>query len=190
MGNVDVGVTLLSFIWALALTRLLECWRDLWVARQRVRTSASQLLWMAAILLISVLSWLPLGVLGDRLQGWVFVTMLAYAIGIYFAAAMVSPKVPDAGPLDLAEYETREGGAYKATVVVLMLLSLPLNQVLATGDGPPPAFWAFAASQWFVVLVAGAALVSLRPGAQSRTICAAVVLGLAAFVLARNLSLV
>ena len=33
MGKIEINVVLLSFVWVLALTQILECCRDLWVGR-------------------------------------------------------------------------------------------------------------------------------------------------------------
>ena len=43
MNQTEIAVTLLSFIYVLALTHILQCFRDLWIARKRVEPSASLL---------------------------------------------------------------------------------------------------------------------------------------------------
>src|SRR5476651_1111960 len=113
---------LVSFIWVLGLTRILECFGALWVARKRVRFAASQLLWMTAILIDMLGNWLAVAGFNDRAPSWVFVSLLTYSIGMFFAATVVSPKIPPDGNFDLATYETEEGAAYKVTLIVLMLL--------------------------------------------------------------------
>lgn len=173
MTRVEIIVTLLSFIWVLALTHILQALRDLWIARARVKPAASQLMWMVAILLLAIVSWLPMSALGEKLEGWVLAVLLTYAFVIYFIAGFVSPRVPDEGVLDLAEYEAREGPAYKLGLLVLSVLVLPMNYLLEGG----PAWPQFVANVWFVFTNALATLISLwRPERSVRTLTAAIIL--------------
>jgi hypothetical protein len=173
MTRVEIIVTLLSFIWVLALTHVLQALRDLWLARARVKASASQLMWMVATLVLAIVSWLPMSALGDTLQGWVLAVMLTYAIMIYFMAGFVSPRVPEDGVLDLAEYEAREGAAYKVSFLVLAVFVLPMNYLL---EGMP-AWPHFLENVWFLFTNALLTLISLwRPERWVRTLTAAVIL--------------
>jgi hypothetical protein len=173
MTRVEIIVTLLSFIWVLALTHVLQALRELWLARARVKASASQLMWMVATLVLAIVSWLPMSALDDKLQGWVLAVMLAYAMVIYFIAGFVSPRVPEDGVLDLAEYEAREGGAYKVCFLVTAVLVLPMNYLL---EGMP-AWPQFLVNVWFLFTNALLTLISLwRPERWVRTLTAAMIL--------------
>lgn len=43
VSGTEIKVLLISFIWVVGLTRILECFGALWVARKRVRFAVSQL---------------------------------------------------------------------------------------------------------------------------------------------------
>lgn len=163
MNSRELAVTLLSFIWVLGLTHILQCLRDLWIARERVKWSASQLMWMVTVLALTILSWLPLADI--KLEGWVFATMLAYAVVIYFTAAFVSPRVPDEGELDLAAYESREGLAYKLLLVLTVVLAMVINRSMHAETAVAP----FLVGEWPRLLVASLALLSLWPNRWVRT---------------------
>ena len=186
MGKIEINVVLLSFVWVLALTQILECCRDLWVGRGRVKWAASPLLWMLAVLLTSILSWLPLADFGDAVRGWLLVGLLAYSLGIFFAAAVVSPKVPEAGVLDLAEYETREGAAFKLTLIALMMLALPLDFALGAARGQHADVARFLAGEWSVFATMIAYLIGLSPNPWLRTPAATAAVALGALGLVRN----
>ena len=175
MGIVEIGFTLLSFIWVIALTHILECARDLWAARDRVKPSASQILWIAGTLLLVVTSWFALPGFGEQLRGVNFLLLFVYALVMFFTAAMVSPKVPETGGLDLAAYEDREGPAYKLSLMVLLALSLLLNWRLRHqfDAGMTPA--SFLRSQWFLGPAAVALLASLSPRPRGLRLVAAIV---------------
>ena len=81
---------------------------------------------MTAILIDMLGNWLGVAGFNNRTPVWVFVILLLYSLGMFFAATVVSPKIPSDGVLDLAVYETEEGAAYKVAFIVLMLLALPL----------------------------------------------------------------
>ena len=56
MNQTEAAVTLMSFIFALSITHLLQSLRDLWVDHDRVRPSASMLIWMATLLVYTFLA--------------------------------------------------------------------------------------------------------------------------------------
>jgi len=189
MNSAEVGVTLLSFIYALALTHVLQCLRDLWIARDRVKRSASMLIWMVAVLAFAVLSWIPSATGTDNSSlGPVFALLLAYSIGVYFVCALASPHVPEEGVVDLTAYEDRNGAGFKLLIAALMVIAVPLNYVLDHGDRMPIA--RFLVGNWFVLAVATMALVGWwRRETVVRIACASGMLGLSLFVLAGNLGL-
>ncbi len=127
MGKFEIEVTLLSFIWAIAITHILQGFRDLWIARDRVMPSVSHLLWMSSFLLGAVFSWLPLASANGHLADWVFSCLVVYACSLYFAAAFASPELPESGQLDLSAYEARHGHAYKASFLLMMAMAVALN---------------------------------------------------------------
>ena len=161
MGIVEIGFALLSFIWAIALTHILECARDLWAARDRVKPSASQIVWIAGTLTLVVTSWFAVPGFGQQLVGVNFLLVFAFSVVMFFTAAMVSPKVPETGDVDLAAYEDREGPAYKLSMMVLIALALLLNWRLRHQLDPGLATASFLRSQWFAGLSSVAILASM-----------------------------
>src|SRR5205814_784166 len=95
-----------SFVYALALTHLLARIAELIVARDRVRFSGLLALGMANAILL---------VFADRLSLWdlrsikswdlASVTIqLLVAISVFLICALVGPKVPDEGEIDLEDF--------------------------------------------------------------------------------------
>ncbi len=193
MNQTEIAVTLLSFIYVLALTHVLQCFRDLWIARDRVKPSASHLIWMVALLLFAILTWFPAAESesGVALTGWRLGARLLFAMGVYFACAFVSPRVPDRGDLDMGDYEARNGAGFKLSFIALVILSLPLNYDGRSHGGAEPIDWAaFASSQWFLAVTAFAAGVSLwRREGWVRVTCAVVLLAMTVWGLLGSLGL-
>jgi len=187
MSGTEIKLMLISFVWVLGLTRILECFAALWVARKRVRFVASQILWMTAILIDILGNWLGVASFSNNSSIWMFVDMLLYSIGMFFAAVVVSPRIPAEGVLDLAVYETEEGAAYKITFIVLMLLALPAEygQLAADFGTVPVALYLKVSWSTFVTLVVFAA--GLTRNTRIRTGAAFAALLLAIYGLAINL---
>ncbi|HEX2816915.1 MAG TPA: hypothetical protein VHN39_10990 [Phenylobacterium sp.] len=192
MNQTEIAVTLLSFIYVVALTHVLQCFRDLWITRERVLPSASLLAWMTAMLLFAIVTWFPLASAnGVVLSGWRLGARLLFAIGVYFCCAFVSPSVPDEGVLDLKNYESRNGAGFKLTFLALAALSIPMNSDLHKPGGLPAVeVPAFLLSQWFVAVSALITLLSLwRRERWVRTICGLSLATLNGWVLLRNMGL-
>jgi hypothetical protein len=186
LSGIEIKVMLVSFIWVLALTRILESFGTLWVARKRVRFAASQMLWMTAMLIDILGNWLAVSGFTDRAPAWVFVAILFYSLGLFFAAAVVSPKIPADGVLDLAVYETEEGGAYKVTFIVLMLLAFPLEYGQSTSLGPI-SLAAYVKLSWSTFATLAVFAAGLTRNTRIRTAAAIAALMLAIYGLAINL---
>jgi hypothetical protein len=95
VSGVEIKVLLISFVWAVGLTRVLESFGALWVARKRVRFAGSQLLWMVAILVDILGNWLAVAPApASQAPPGVFLGILVYSLGLFFAATVVSPRIP------------------------------------------------------------------------------------------------
>ncbi len=190
MDQFEIAATLMSFIYAIAITHVLQSCAELWIARARVTFSASHAIWMLAVLFNAILAWMSLSAyLGLNITGARFGGQMAYAVGVYFSCALVSPRVPEEGQLDLLAYEDRHGLGWKAVMIALMLfVALPLDYELWRRTNPSGDALSFAASQWLLAaVVLGTSVTLLRPR-WLRIGGAAVVLAVAARVLIFNVS--
>jgi len=187
VSGIEIKVMLVSFVWVLALTRILESFAALWVARKRVRFATSQMLWMTAILIDILGNWLAVSGFTDRAPAWFFVALLLYSLGMFFAATVVSPKIPAEGVLDLADYETQEGAAYKVTFIVLMLLALPMEYGQATSLTGPISLGPYLKIAWSTFATLAVFATGLTRNTRVRTAAALAALLLAIYGLAINL---
>jgi hypothetical protein len=179
MNQTEIAVTLLSFVYVLALTHILQCLRDLWIARDHVKPAASQLIWMVALMVLGIETWFPAAAADvGAITGWRLAARLLFAMGIYFACAFVSPPVPEKEIVDLQIYEARNGVGYKLTFIFLGAVALPLNYDTLTRGGAEAMSWAeFLPSQWFLGVTTIATAVSIwRQERWVRTLCAVIVL--------------
>ncbi len=182
MNKIEIEILLQSFIWALAVTRMLECFGGLWIARRRVRPSASHLLWMTAIFICCLFYGFPLAIAESNLQSnWFFLGHLLYGLGLFFAATVVAPRVPEQGEIDLAAYETEEGKGFKTTIIVLMLLALPMNYALIPPDNTRSLPVALLLNWWSVLATLAVYVIGLSHNVRVRTICAALAVLLALY---------
>jgi hypothetical protein len=193
MNQTEAAVTLMSFIFALSITHLLQSLRDLWVDHNRVRPSASMLIWMATLLVYTFLAWFATTHQTEHGMTSAQVGLkLVAAVVTYFSCAVGSPKVPATGILDLADYENRRGAGFKVPVLLMMALSLVLNYDMRSQDaGRGLTMAEFLPSQWIVAAPVLVAIVSLwRREPWVRTICALTLLAVATWVFLSNIDLV
>jgi hypothetical protein len=130
----EIVVTLLSFVYALGLTHLLQFLSDLVIARRRVRLSFVHLMWTVLAFGLLVNNWLALMPLREtELSGELVAVMFGFAVVQYFCCSLVSPRVPDEGPVDLAAYEESHGRYYRIPFLALCGLAL-LNNYMAIDE--------------------------------------------------------
>ncbi len=187
MGKAEIEVMLVSFIWVVGLTRILESFGALWVARKRVRFAASQLLWMAAILVDMIGNWFAVAGMNGAPPVWLFAGNLLYSLGMFFAATVVSPRIPAEGVLDLAVYETEEGAAYKVTLIALMLLALPLEYGMGLASYDTVRIGMFLIVAWSAIATLAVFAIGLTRNRHIRTAAAFAALLLGFYGLAVNL---
>jgi hypothetical protein len=114
-------MSLISFVFALAIAHLLTCAIGIFRARARVRFSFTHASWMIISLLQVTVWWLAFW--DFRLMkswdvGYVVFTLLA-GILVYVYTGLVCPEVPKEGPLDLQEYHRTHGREYIAVYLAL-----------------------------------------------------------------------
>src|SRR5207245_1933486 len=94
---------LLSFVYALALTHLLARIAELIVARQRVKFSGLLAIGMVNAVLLVFVNWLSLWDLRS-VTSWDLASIaiqFLFAVSVYVICALVGPKMPDDGTIDL-----------------------------------------------------------------------------------------
>ena len=120
---------LLSFVYALALTHLLARIAELIVARDRVKFSGLLAIGMVNAVLLVFVNWLSLWDLRSVTSwdiGSVAIQFL-FAVSVYIVCALVGPKVPDEGVLDLEDFFWRQRFYFYGAVIVCLALALLAN---------------------------------------------------------------
>ena len=120
---------LLSFVYALALTHLLARIAELVVARERVRFSGLLALGMINAIVLVFANWLSIWDLRS-MQSWPLASIaiqFLFAISLYIICALVGPKTPDEGSIDLEEFFWRQRPYFYGAVLACVLLALVAN---------------------------------------------------------------
>jgi len=118
-----------SFVYALALTHLLARIAELIVARDRVRFSGLLALGMANAILLVLADWLSLWDLRS-IKSWDLASVtiqLLVAISVFLICALVGPKAPDEGEIDLEDFFWRQRPYFYGALLATVILSLIAN---------------------------------------------------------------
>ena len=120
---------LLSFVYALALTHLLARIAELIVARERVKFSGLLAVGMVNAVLLVFVNWLALWDLRSVTSwdiGSIAIQFL-FAVSVYIVCALVGPKVPDEGVLDLEDFFWRQRFYFYGAIIICLVLALLAN---------------------------------------------------------------
>ena len=120
---------LFSFVYALALTHLLARIAELFVARDRVRFSGLLALGMGNAILLVFTNWLSLWDFRS-IKVWDLASITVnflLAVSMYLICALVGPKVPEEGEVDLQDFFWRQRPYFYGALVACALLSLLAN---------------------------------------------------------------
>ena len=120
---------LLSFVYALALTHLLARIAELIVARERVKFSGLLALGMVNAILLVFVNWLSLWDLRS-VTSWDLASVaiqFLFAVSVYVVCALVGPKVPDEGVLDLGDFFWCQRFYFYGAIIVSLVLALLAN---------------------------------------------------------------
>ena len=121
---------LLSFVYALALTHLLARIAELIVARERVRFSGLLALGMVNAVLMVFVNWLSLWDLRS-VTNWDLASIaiqFLFAVSVYVICALVGPKMPDDGTIDLEDFFRRQRTYFYGAIIVCLVLALLANR--------------------------------------------------------------
>ncbi|MGH6872326.1 MAG: hypothetical protein ACREHE_12560 [Rhizomicrobium sp.] len=126
MGAFEHVISLLSFVYALAIAHLLTTAARLIGARERVRFSRLHAYWMLNALIVLVADWISFWDV-RTLPSWTvasILVVLTQSFVDYMQAALVCPEVAPEGPIDLVAFHRiharRYIGAFAATTIVAL----------------------------------------------------------------------
>lgn len=128
MATFEIVTALLSFVYALALTHLLQGITDLLLNRERVRWSAVHAGWMLLALVMLINNWLALIPLAEA--DWttpVIILMFALATIQYFTCALLMPRIAEDRVVDLVAFHRRNGWLFILPYTVMLLPVMTLN---------------------------------------------------------------
>jgi hypothetical protein len=128
---------LFSFVYALALAHLLVRIAELIVARERIKFSGLLAVAMTNAFLMIFANWLSLWDLRSiKIWDLASITIqFLFAIVVFLMCALVGPKTPDEGPIDLESFFWRQRPYFYGAVVAITILSLIANlDYLKTAD--------------------------------------------------------
>lgn len=158
MDAFDYLSVLVSIILGLAITQILQGFRDLMQARTRLRTYWPSLLWAIMLLVVCVQEWWALFGWRD-FQPWTFFgfsLVLAQVVATYLAAALVLPDVRGDEAIDLRTYYYANHRWFFAMGGLTVAISISKDWLLS-GKPPWPAS-NFIAQLIFVAIFATCAI--------------------------------
>jgi hypothetical protein len=123
----DYVMTLMSFVYALAIAHLLATTGDIIGAWSRVRFSWLNAAWMLFSLLGVLAWWIGLWHAGDTWRMDQVAIFFVLAAILYVQARLVCARIPSEGEIDLVAFHAREGRKYMTGYAVLTVLTVAIN---------------------------------------------------------------
>jgi hypothetical protein len=125
----DYVLTLLSFVYALAIAHVLATVGDLMSAGNRVRFSWLNAAWMLYAFLAALIYWVNMWDLRTQPAWNMGLVAIFFAISsmLYLEIRLVCLRVPIEGAVDMAGFHEREGWKYMAGFAVLAAFTVLLN---------------------------------------------------------------
>src|SRR5215472_17746537 len=164
MNAFEFVIILLSFVYALALTHVLSRTGALVLAYERVRFSSLSALMIANAVAQVFLGWLILWDLRS-LARWDLVAIIGqFALGVltYFMCLFAAMDVEPTGEIDLEARFWRQRRPFYASVLILYVLSLPVNAAFLETPHPSLFLQEDAVSIVSLVPIALALFLSMR----------------------------
>ena len=129
MGPFEFIITLLSFVYSLAITHLLFGVGRMVRHRRTLTLSAPHLIWMVNILALLIMNWITLW---DFRRAKVLdlssiMVALAFAVLLYLIATFVTPDLERPEDRDLRVFHQRESAVYIGTNLFGAVVSLAIN---------------------------------------------------------------
>lgn len=163
MSTFDIVVALLSFVYALALTHLLQGLAQLIQARTRVRWSLVHASWMLLALVILVNNWLA--IIPLQKAEWttpVILMMFALSALQYFTCSLLMPPVPEQGEINLHAFQLANGWTFIAPYILMLGPVIGTNYVFNTlYGGANGSLVRFLAACWPLYVASGLLALSM-----------------------------
>ena len=129
MGAFEHVISLLSFVYALAIAHILTTVARLITNRERVRFSWLHAYWMVNAMLVLVVDWISFWDM-RKISSWSMVSIglvLAGSFADYLQAALVCPDLPPEGSIDLPAFHDKQSRRYISAFVGAGVMGLILN---------------------------------------------------------------
>jgi hypothetical protein len=126
----DFVILFLSFIYTLGLTHLLFAATRMLRHRRALVFSWPHALWMSANLMMLFGNWIAIWDFHDMKEMSLGVIAGGFLMAViqYFVCALVSPDFEDGETYDMRAFHARESPTYLGALLVLMVVSLVVNQ--------------------------------------------------------------
>jgi hypothetical protein len=131
----ELVLTLVSFVFAIAMTHLLTSATELILARKRVVFSGLMTLWMINALLALMINWV--GFAGFHLARWTALDVsfrFVFAIVQYFTCSLLTIRVPEHETIDMQAFFETQRGAIMAAFAAMMLVVIGGNYLYRDGS--------------------------------------------------------
>jgi hypothetical protein len=129
VGPFEFTITLLSFVYSLAITHLLLGVARIVRHRRTIRLSAAHLLWVANVFVVSILNWVTLWDFRAmrELSLGTIASATMFAVLLFLIATFVTADVESPEDRDLKAFHDRESPTYIGGLLGGAILALGLN---------------------------------------------------------------
>lgn len=167
MTSFEFFTVLLSFVVSIGVAHLLQTVARLIQEHDRVRFSLTWTLWAAAIFNLQITFWLRSWVYHEQftLRTETSVPPLVLAIIAFLTCGLVSPRIQDAGDIDLRAFHAEDGRKYQIAYAAFMSVAIVqgiLMSGIASESLPPNTLLIDSITQGFFVVLAILAAVFQR----------------------------
>ena len=133
----DFILILFSFVYAAAITHVLSTAGEIIIEAKRIRLSWFNAGWMLATLLFTCGWWIGLWDLHSRTSWHIgsIAFFFSMAAGIYLLARLVSPRITEAGEIDLQKFHAEEGRKYLVAYAILSWITAAANALIGQANG-------------------------------------------------------
>ncbi len=135
MGAFEHVISLLSFVYALAIAHLLTTAARIIGTWERVKFSWFHAYWMLNALIVLVVDWLSYYDMRS-LPNWTMASLgivLVQSFVDYMQAALVCPEIPAEGEIDLQEFHRMRAGRYIGAFAMVTVVALLDNLYFGSG---------------------------------------------------------
>jgi hypothetical protein len=135
MGAFEHVISLLSFVFALAIAHLLLTVAGFVRSWERVRFSWPHALWLLNGLIAVLANWISFWDMRTIAEWSIGIILLTFVLALvtYIQVALVCPEIPAEGPIDLKAFHTEQSPRYIGAFAVTCVVALFANVVFGAG---------------------------------------------------------